>query len=63
MRVCSTSALIFAASTTSAASVGSPMIVSSSATVASLQSESPRASRLKSGGSDPATPRILPVLL
>jgi len=60
--VCSASALIFAASTTSAASVGSPMMDSSSATVASLQSVSPSARRLKSGSSEPATPRIAPVL-
>ena len=62
LRVCSASALIFAASTTRAASVGSPMIDSSSATVASLHSVRPSAKRRKSGSSEPATPRIAPDL-
>ena len=48
-RVSSASTPILAASTTSAASVGSPMIDSSSATVASLHSTRPSARRVKSG--------------
>ena len=61
-RVCSASTPIFAASTTNAASVGSPMTDPSSPTVASVHSTRPRARLRKSGGCAPATPRIAPVL-
>ena len=60
-RVSSASAPIFAASTTNAASVGSPMTDPSSPTVASVHSIRPSARRRKSGSSPPATPRIAPV--
>jgi hypothetical protein len=62
-RVCSASTPSFAASTTSAASVGSPMTAPSSLTVASLSSTSAYASRVKSGISAPATERMPPVFL
>src|SRR6516165_8098229 len=60
-RVCTASTPIFAASTTNAASVGSPMTDPSSPTVASVHSTRPRARRWKSGSSAPPTPRIAPV--
>ncbi len=59
-RVSSASTPIFAASTTSAASVGSPMIDSSAATVASLHNARPSARPLKSGVGSPAGPRMAP---
>ena len=59
-RVSSASTPILAASTTSAASVGSPMIDSSAATVASLLNASPSASGVKSGVGSPAGPRMAP---
>ena len=62
-RVSSASTPTLAASTTRAASVGSPMIDSSSATVASLHSTSPSASRVKSGVGAPAVPRMAPDFL
>ena len=55
-RVSPASTPIFAASTTNAASVGSPMTDSSSPTVASVHSTRPRARFRKSGGCAPATP-------
>ena len=60
-RVCSASAPILAASTTNAASVGSPMTDPSSPTVASVHRISPSDNRRKSGNSSPATPRMAPV--
>ena len=60
-RVSPASTPIFAASTTNAASVGSPMSDPSSATVASVHSTRPRARLRKSGSFPPATPRIAPV--
>ena len=59
--VCSAPTPIFAASTTKAASVGSPMTDPSSLTVASVHSTRPRARLRKSGRFPPATPRIAPV--
>ena len=61
-RVSPASTPIFAASTTNAASVGSPMTDPSSPTVASVHSTRPRARLRKSGSCPPATPRIAPVL-
>ncbi len=52
-----------AASTTRAASVGSPITDPSDSTTASLSSTNPRASRVKSGTGAPATERIAPVVL
>jgi hypothetical protein len=60
-RVSGASAPIFAASTTKAASVGSPMTDPSSPTVASVHRIRPMARRRKSGAAPPATPRIAPV--
>jgi hypothetical protein len=60
-RVSSASAPSFAASTTRAASVGSPMTAPSSDTVASLQSVSPRASWVNCGTGSPAAWRTSPV--
>ena len=51
----------FAARTTSAASVGSPITVPSSPTVASVSRASPSARRVKSGTGTPATDSIVPV--
>ena len=59
-RVCPASTPIFAASTTNAASVGSPMTAPSSSTVASVHSTRPSARRWKSGGFPPPVPRIAP---
>ena len=61
-RVCAASTPIFAASTTNAASVGSPMTDPSSPTVASVHSTRPSARLRKSGGCPPPAPRIAPVL-
>ena len=60
-RVATASTPIFAASTTKAASVGSPMTDPSSPTEASVHSASPSARFLRSGSSPPATLRIAPV--
>ena len=61
-RVSSTSTPIFAARTTRAASVGSPITEPSSPTTASVSSASPSASLVKSGTGAPATEVIGPVL-
>ena len=61
-RVSSASMPSLAASTTSAASVGSPITEPSSPTIASLSSASPRPSLVKSGTGTPATAVIAPVL-